>query len=180
MSSANTKIHFEQGGDKLVVESGAELELKAGSTLTVTGAITGEVADGETFAVKSGGAIDVESGGLLKFAGTDKAAELAAAVAAPVAGVAASYKIARGTITPDAATKTIVTGLTTVVAAVASLKGDPTAAMNLVSVTVGDQDGAPAAGSIILKSWMPTAEANTVPTAATANWVAVDWIAIGT
>lgn len=34
MSGNNTLVHFEQGGAKLVFESGAELELKAGSTLT--------------------------------------------------------------------------------------------------------------------------------------------------
>lgn len=134
-------------------------------------------------AVPTGKSLDIESGGALKIAGTDVTASLAAvpaSVAAAVVGVAAGYKIARGTLTPDAASKTVVTGLTTVVAVVASLKGDPTANMTAVSATVGDQAGTPAAGSIIIKSWKPTATADTAPTAATANWVAVDWIAIGT
>lgn len=131
--------------------------------------------DGTT-AIPSGGSLDIESGAALKIAGTDKTSTLSAAVS----GVAAGYKIARGTLTPDASSKTVATGLSTVVAVVASLKGDPTINMNRVSASIGDQAGSPAAGSIIIKSWKPTATNDATPTAATGSWVAVDWIAIGT
>jgi hypothetical protein len=47
------------------------------------------VASGGSFDVESGGELDIETGAALKLAGVDKTAALAAAVAAPVAGVAA-------------------------------------------------------------------------------------------
>lgn len=95
-------------------------------------------------------------------------------------GVAAGYKIQRGTITPTTASDTVVTGLATVVAAVASLKGAPTLTHNIVAADIGNQAGAPAAGSILIKSYKPTAAADCTPIAATTPWSAVDWIAIGT
>jgi len=94
-------------------------------------------------------------------------------------GVAADYKIARGTVTPASATETVVTGLATVVAVVASLKGAPTLTHLLVAGDVGNQAGAPAAGSIYIKSYKPTAAADVTPIAATTPWGAVDWIAVG-
>lgn len=97
-----------------------------------------------------------------------------------VAAVAAGYKIARGTLTPTAASQTVVTGLTTVVAVVASLKGAPTLTHNLVAADIGNQSGAPAAGSILIKSYKPTSSTDVTPVAATTPWSAVDWIAIGT
>lgn len=96
------------------------------------------------------------------------------------AGVAAGYKIARGTATIDAASKDVATGLATVVAAVVSMVGDPSATHMFSSVTVGDQAGAPAAGSIRIKSWKPTAVDNATPIAATSTFANVSWIAIGT
>ncbi len=97
-----------------------------------------------------------------------------------VAGVAAGYKLARGTITPDNATKTVVTGLATVVAAVASFKGAPSLTHMFVEADIGDQDGSPAAGSIYIRSKKPTAVDNVTPIAATTPWSAIDWIAVGT
>lgn len=97
-----------------------------------------------------------------------------------VAGVAAGYKIARGTVTPTSASHTVATGLTTVVAAVASLKGSPTLTHLWVGADIGNQSGAPAAGSILIKSWKPTSSSDVTPVAATTPWGAVDWIAIGT
>lgn len=94
-------------------------------------------------------------------------------------GVAAGYKIARGSVTPTSASHTVVTGLTTVVAAVVSLKGAPTLTHMLVAADIGDQSGAPAAGSILIKSYKPTGVADVTPIAATTPWGAVDWIAIG-
>lgn len=130
--------------------------------------------------VKSGGEFDIESGGALKIAGTDKTAALAAAVAAPVAGVAAGYKIARGQHTTVDADDTVVTGLATVVAAVANLESDPVIGCDRAQAVIGDQAGAPAAGSIQIKSFKPTATGDATPIPATTFTKLVNWIAIGT
>jgi len=97
-----------------------------------------------------------------------------------VQGVAAGYKIARGTITPVSESDTVVTGLATVVAAVASLKGAPTLTCMFVAADIGNQAGAPAAGSIYIKTYKPTATTDVTPTSSTTPWSAIDWIAIGT
>jgi len=97
-----------------------------------------------------------------------------------VQGVAAGYKVARGTVTPVSASDTVVTGLSTVVAAVASLKGAPTLTCMFVAADIGNQAGAPAAGSIYIKTYKPTAAADVTPIASTTPWSAVDWISIGT
>lgn len=97
-----------------------------------------------------------------------------------VLGVAAGYKLARGLATTATASDTIVTGLTTVVAAVACLEDAPSLTTNQVQAVVGDQAGAPAAGSILLKSWKPTATGDVTPLAATAFGKKVSWIAVGT
>ncbi|PKN98000.1 MAG: hypothetical protein CVU42_13840 [Chloroflexi bacterium HGW-Chloroflexi-4] len=103
-----------------------------------------------------------------------------AVVNALVKGVAAGYKLARGVATIDADSKDVVTGLTTVVAAVCSMVGDPSMTHMSSSVTVGNQTGAPAAGSIRIKSWKPTAANDCTPIAATSPFANVSWIAIGT
>lgn len=95
-------------------------------------------------------------------------------------GIAAGYKIARGTITPVSGQDTVVTGLATVVAAVASLKGAPTLTCMFVAADIGNQAGSPAAGSIYIKSYKPTATGDVTPIASTTPWSAIDWIAIGT
>jgi len=97
-----------------------------------------------------------------------------------VQGVAAGYKIARGTITPVSESDTVVTGLATVVAAVASLKGAPTLTCMFVAADIGNQAGAPAAGSIYIKTYKPTGAADVTPISSTTPWSAIDWIAIGT
>ena len=151
---ANVKNYRKQGGEEWVI--------------------------GGKQAVVSGGEVDIESGAVLKFSGVDKTAALAAAVASPAAGVASGYKVARGTVTPASASHTVVTGLTTVVAAVASLKGAPTLTHMFTAADIGDQAGTPAAGSILVKSYKPTGVADCTPVAATTPWSAVDWICIGT
>jgi hypothetical protein len=108
-------------------------------------------------------------------------ADIAAdAVTSAVAGVAASYKIARGQHTTVDADDTVVTGLATVVAAVASLDSDPVAGAQSVTCTIGDQAGAPAAGSIQIKTWKATAADNTALIAGTTFSKLVNWIAVGT
>lgn len=110
----------------------------------------------------------------------DQKTNLAALVLTPLAGVAAGYKIARGQKSTVTAADTVVTGLTTVVACVATLDDDPGIGLIQVSATIGDQAGTPAAGSIILKTWKATAANDCTPIAATTFSKKVNWIAIGT
>ena len=127
----------------------------------------------------SGAQIDFLAGALVEFAGVDKRAALAAATATPVAGVAAGYMLARGVITPTDGADTVVTGLTTVVAAIAQLVATPILTHMFSSATIGDQSGAPAAGSIIIVHRSPTTSTNVTPIDAATTFVDVAWIAIG-
>lgn len=104
----------------------------------------------------------------------------AARLIVAVAGVAAGYKVARGQHTTVAASDTVATGLATVVAAVAVLDSDPTTDPLFVTCSIGDQAGAPAAGSIYIKSWKPTAVNDVTPIAATTFGKKVNWVAVGT
>lgn len=102
-----------------------------------------------------------------------------AAIALLPAAVAAGYKIARG-LASITGTGTVITGLATVVAVVATPATDPDGvALAAVSATIGDQAGAPAAGSIVLKAWKVTATGNATLIAATAA-ASLNWIAVGT
>lgn len=103
-----------------------------------------------------------------------------ASVTQAIQGVAAGYKIARGQLTTASAADTVATGLTTVVSAVASWETDPADANTFLSCQVGDQAGAPVAGSIIIKSWKTADGADVTPAAASAFSKKVNWIAIGT
>lgn len=107
-------------------------------------------------------------------------ATLEAAIANVPVGVAAGYKIARGQATTVAASDTIVTGLTTVVSVVASLESAPVIGCDRASASIGDQAGTPAAGSILVQTWKPTATGDATPIAATTFTKKVNWIAIGT
>lgn len=127
-------------------------------------------------AVPAGKSIDIESGGALKIAGSDRTSALATSPAA----VAAGYKIARGVHTTVAASDTVATGLATVVAVVVSLGSDPVDDPFMVTATIGDQAGSPAAGSVLIKSWRNTSGTDPTPLAATTFSKAVNWIAIGT
>jgi len=99
---------------------------------------------------------------------------------ASVGGVAGGYRLARGQATTVAASDTIVTGLATVVAVVASLDSDPIDDPEWVSASIGDQAGTPAAGSFLLKTWKNTAGNDPTPAAASTFGKKVNWIAIGT
>lgn len=104
-----------------------------------------------------------------------------AAAALVAQGVAAGYKVARGTHVQIAASDTIVTGLATVVAVVAVWKSAPTVKQLFLSADVGNQSGAPAAGSILINTYKPTAVNDVTPTPATdfTDNLNIDWIAIG-
>lgn len=96
------------------------------------------------------------------------------------AGVATGYKIARGQQTTVTASDTVVTGLATVVAVIASLDSDPVDDPFMCSASIGDQAGAPAAGSILIKTWKNTGGTDPTPLAATTFSKKVNWVAIGT
>ncbi len=72
------------------------------------------------------------------------------------------------------------TGLGTVIYAVVVFTTTPTLTHMWSTVTVGDQAGAPAAGSIRIASRKPTAAADVTPVDATTPWVPLYWIAVGT
>lgn len=127
-----------------------------------------------------GGEIDIASGGALKIAGTDKTAALAAAVAAPAAGIAAGYKVARGEATLDGSNPTaIVTGLATVVACTVTDKRATAPGLDPTHFTV-DYGGGVTAGTVNLYAWKPTGAGDTTLIASTDNDDVVSWIAIGT
>lgn len=97
-----------------------------------------------------------------------------------VVGVGTNLKIARGVHTTVDADDTVVTGLSTVVAAIAQFEEAPVIGANFVQAVIGDQAGSPAAGSIQIKTFKPTATGDATPTAATTFSLDVSWIAIGT
>jgi len=97
-----------------------------------------------------------------------------------VIALGAGMKLARGQATTVAASDTIVTGLATVVAVVATLDSDPGDDPEWVSASIGDQAGTPAAGSFLLKTWKNTGGNDPTPAAASTFSKKVNWIAIGT
>jgi hypothetical protein len=93
---------------------------------------------------------------------------------------AVGQKVASGQFTTVSAADTVATGLNTVTSVVAILEADPGLDPALVTAQIGDQAGAPVAGSIIIKTWKFTSNANPTPLAATTFTKKVNWIAIGT
>lgn len=99
----------------------------------------------------------------------------------PVVGVGADYKIARG-VSSITGSGDVVTGLTTVVSITVTpqsdLDGDTLAGC---SATIGNQAGAPAAGSVTIKCWkVTTGGAAGNPTLIAADAAkSVNWIAVG-
>ena len=93
----------------------------------------------------------------------------------PVVGVAGGYKIARGETALDGSNPTpVATGLTTVVAFVATLKGTATPGVS-TSVLTYDISGA----TVNVYAWKPTS--TSVPTLiASTGTESFGWIAIGT
>ncbi len=88
------------------------------------------------------------------------------------------YKLASGQHTTVAASDTVVTGLAQVIAVVAQLDDDPVDGAMHVTSSIGDQAGAPAAGSILLKTWRST-DGDATLIAANTFAKKVNWIAIG-
>lgn len=119
-----------------------------------------------------GGDLMILPGGTVHLGAVDMTTQLSNALA----GTAAGLKIAAGQHETVTASDTVVTGLATVLAVVVSLDDDPVADPGFVSATIGDQAGAPAAGSVIIKSWQTPG----APAPATTFGKKVNWIAFGT
>ena len=96
-------------------------------------------------------------------------------IAAPIDPIA-TENTAAGQWTTVTASDTVVTGLGALSSAVASFETDPADANLLVSCQIGNQAGAPAAGSIIIKTWK-TDGVDPTPVAATVFGKKVNWIA---
>lgn len=129
---------------------------------------------GNLLAVASGGTIEVETGGVVSFNGTDVTAALAAAIATPVAGVAAGYLLARGESTLDGSNATpITTGLTTVIAFVAILKGSVAPGVGTCCLT-----SVISSGTANVYAWKPTGAGDCTLIASTGT-ESFYWIAVG-
>lgn len=102
-----------------------------------------------------------------------EASEIAGDLSNAVLGHADGYKIARGEVTPAEAEKDITTGLTTVVAVCAVMEDNPGVGAGDAAV-VSAEIGA-VAGHATLKSWQ-----DDYTSAASANWLKILWIAVGT
>lgn len=77
------------------------------------------------------------------------------------------------------ASDTIATGLGVLTAAGASLEDAPVIGCDRATAAIGDQAGAPVAGSILLKTWKPTAAGDATPIAATTFGKKANWWAYG-
>lgn len=84
-----------------------------------------------------------------------------------------------GQITTASASDTVVTGLAKVIACDASLDDNPSDDPMLANASLGDQNGAPAAGSILVKTWKNTGGTDPTPLAATTFTKKVNWWALG-
>ena len=94
---------------------------------------------------------------------------------------AAGLKVRSGSTTLTSASMTVITGLATVTAVIASLESAPVLTCSDATAQLGDQAGTPAAGSILLKGWMPTGTGDATPIPATGfASKKVNWLAIGT
>ena len=127
-----------------------------------------------------GGTLDIDSavaGGKLTVDGTDVTANLKAIAGNQVSGVAASYKLARGsTALGGSNPTTVVTGLATVVAFVCSLDGAVAPGDN-TSVLTSHNNATP--GSVDVYAWKNTGGTDPTLVASTGTET-FNWIAIGT
>ena len=187
---ADSGLFLGDGAGTAVTSTAAELNILDGVTSTaaelnfVDGSVAGTTVASKALVVGTNKETDVLAlpvSGLKIGAGAGTAVDRTAAEINLLAqGVAAGYKIARGTVTPVSASDTVVTSLATVVAVIVQFKGAPTVTHMFNAGDIGDQAGTPAAGSFLLKSYKPTATGDVTPTASSTPWSAVDWVAIGT
>ncbi len=180
-----------ESGGVLNVASGGALKL-GGTTLTPTAAefnVLAGVTPGTAAASKAAvlGAnknldtLVIADSGLKLGAGAGTAVTKTAAQLNNLIGSTAGGKlIIAGQQTTVAASDTVVTGLTTVTACLAVLDSDPTDDPETATCSIGDQAGAPAAGSILIKTWKNTGGTDPTLQAAGTFSKKVNWIAFGT
>lgn len=94
-------------------------------------------------------------------------------------GAEGGLRYVGGQVTTATASDTVVTGLATVVACGAGLDDSPIDDPMLATASLGDQAGAPAAGSILVKTWKNTGGTDPTPAAATNFSKKVNWWALG-
>ena len=87
-------------------------------------------------------------------------------------------KMAFGVHTTVAAVDTLVTGLAEVVSCVVSKNDDPVDGAMYVTADIGDQAGTPAAGSVLINSWLNT-DGDSTHVVATTHTKDVAWVAFG-
>lgn len=114
-------------------------------------------------------------------AGTAHAAAEAAAAVGNVLlpSAAAGLRVVGGQVVTASANEVVVTGLSRVLSVVATLEDAPVIGCDRAQAAIGDQNGAPAAGSIQVKTFKPTATGDATPVAATTFGKKVNWLAIG-
>lgn len=131
-----------------------------------------QAAQGAALVVRSGGQINLEAGAKLFVGGADVTAAVATG---GVAGVSAGFKLAQGEIALSGTNPTsVVTGLSTVTAFVATLKESAAPGDNTTTFSYTDS-----AGTVSLYAWKPTSVSNPTLIASTGTET-VGWIAIGT
>lgn len=109
----------------------------------------------------------------------EAASSTATTVKVKLANGAAGFRFVGGQHTTVAASDTVVTGLTKVVGVVATLDSDPVDDPMLVTASIGDQAGSPAAGSVLIKTWKNTGGTDPTPAAASTFSKKVNWLAWG-
>lgn len=97
----------------------------------------------------------------------------------PNAFVGPALRTVFGQATTATASDTIATGLEKLVGVVACFNDDLADDPEWVSASIGDQAGAPAAGSFLLKTWKNTGGTDPTPVAATTFTKKVNWVAFG-
>lgn len=133
---------------------------------------------GCTQTVESGGIFNVASGGALKIAGTDKTAAIAGLPATTnyAIGVAAGYKIGRGTITLDGTNPSSAAhGMTTVVACAISNVRATAPGLDPTQWTYNI-----AGANIDIYAWKPTGAGDTTLIASTDADDVIAWVCVGT
>ena len=87
-----------------------------------------------------------------------------------------SAKTASGQATTATASDTVVTGLAKIAAVSCNLDSAPTTDPEIATCSIGDQNGSPASGSILVQTWKTFGG---TPAAATTFSKKVNWVAIG-
>lgn len=135
-----------------------------------------ETNGGDKTVVASGGVIDIESGGALQIAGVDKTAQLSNAIA----GTSAAKKFVGGEVTLDGSNPTsVVTGLATILGAVAVIKKNTSPGDDPVTVTV-DYENVTNPGRLDIHAWKNTGGTDPTLVASTDNTAVISWMAYGT